>query len=158
MPEPREPPPSDGFLSTNEIVSRVGRRRTGQRALVFALATLATVSGATGWFVVQRLSNPGPNAAHDLSDLNPLDTGSAPTAGPTVKVRVVLRRPGSVFVDGHHVGMQDLVDIELAPGRHVVMARFGSRSLQQVVTVGKASMTLVFDPRRHRVMVKPGLS
>jgi hypothetical protein len=158
MPEPREPSPSDSFLSTNEIVKRVGRRRTGRRALVFGVAILVTVSVLTGWFAVRRLGKPGPNAVHDLTDLNPLDLAGPPTAGPTVKVRVVLRRPGSVFVDGHHVGMQDLVDIDLPPGRHVVMARFGSRSLQQVVTVENVSITLVFDPRRHRVLVKPGLS
>jgi hypothetical protein len=157
MPEPPQDP-SDWFLSTHEIVNRVGQRRAGRRALLFALVVLAAVAALTGWFVMHRLSSPGPNAARDLTDLAPLDVDGAPTLGPKVKLRIVLRRPGSVFVDGHHVGMQDLMDIELPPGRHVVMARFGSRSLQQVVTVGRASMTLVFDPRRHRVTVKPGLS
>jgi hypothetical protein len=146
------------MLTTDDILARLQPRRLWRlprQTVPLAATAVAVVALCYGAARLVGADAPGTEAAPTarvLSNLStaPLaDASSAEAAANRLTpVSVHLSTHGSIFIDGRRMGMGRQHHLELAPGTHWFMVRFGRRSYRKRVEVGVHPLRLACDFQR----------
>lgn len=159
--EPAAPPKrAASLLSTSDIVARV--ERSAHRPWARFVRWTAFATGVVALIVVGKtardkassgpvqprqpavqpaLAAPVPPATRHLD-------AAAPSAQSATPVSIVLSQQGSVFVDGHYVGMHKHLQTRLVPGEHTLLVRFGPQAYQSALRIGHKPGDVHCDRRR----------
>jgi hypothetical protein len=74
-------------------------------------------------------------------------------APPPAHVEVVLNNVGQVWLDGHSLGSARKHDLDLKPGKYVLVGKLGTKTLTQKLTVAsRDSFRVEFQSSRVRVL------
>jgi hypothetical protein len=96
--------------------------------------------------------SPPPTGTGHSQERKGADSAAAPEGGAPARVEVVLKQEGQLWLDGRSLGTSRKQTLELLPGKHVLMAQIGGRTLTQKLTLAPGEAFEVdFE---HKVLVK----
>ncbi|HET6343849.1 MAG TPA: hypothetical protein VFH51_02905, partial [Myxococcota bacterium] len=124
--------------STRVMVnSMLGKRRNMRVPFIAAGAVVLALVSAMVLGLGRRQGNlevAGPvylGRAH-AQDTGPAETNAAPTQA---HVEVVLNNAGQVWLDGRSLGSARKHDLDLKPGKYVLVGKLGTKTMTQKLTV-----------------------